>query len=64
MLMPISSVEVEVKMVEIGAVLVETVAVEEETVLMPVVFFSLEVVAVVGMLFFFLKEEIISDRCS
>ena len=64
MLMPISSVEVEVKMVEIGAVLVETVAVEEETVLMPLVFLSLEVVAVVDMLFFFLKEEIISDRWS
>ena len=62
--MPISLVEVEVKTVEIGAVLVETVAVEEETVLMPLVFLSLEVVAVVDMLFFFLKEEIISDRWS
>ena len=38
MLMHISSVEVEIKMVEIGAVLVETV-VKEEIVLMPVVFF-------------------------
>ena len=61
MLMHISSVEVEIKMVEIGAVLNSG---EGRNSADACSFFSLEVVAVVGMLFFFLKEEIIWDRWS